>query len=767
MSALKQLKIDHLRGSVVPFSLAFEKGKKLTVVYGENGAGKSTICDAFDFLGKGTVGSLENRGLGKTSRFWCSLGKKSSDVAVQLETLSSSCRAVIQRSNVVVTPPENRPGVEVLRRKQILALIEATPSNRYESIRRFIDVSGIEASEETLKGLIRDLNRGRDIAAARVQENIDELRRTWETAGSPGKAPFSWATAEAARDAKTLETEISNLVALQDAYKRMTAHPDQLISAEESLKDAQNFDAAAINSVEECAKDVAKDARETVGLLEAAQDYLAKNPSPFVCPLCESREKAADLARRVEERLSKFSSLQAALKLKTAAEESIRTAISKIEACRASFETDVLGFEKWRSENIWPKDISLPDTPAPQSALELKAWLSKNDELAKTWKVAETERYDKKQTITNLAKGLENWRSNSETLEALDRLIPRLTKALELLGEERRKFTDSVLTNIANEVGRLYEAVHPGEGLDKISLQLDPNKRASLEIEANFCGQCAPPQAYFSDSHLDTLGLCVFLALAALDQPENTILVLDDVLASVDEPHVDRLIEMLYSEALRFRHCIITTHYGPWKHKLRWGWLKSGECQFVELAKWTNLSGLAVIRTIPDVERLRTLLAETPPDLQLVSSKAGYILEAALNFLTLLYECAVPRKHEDRYTIGDLLPVMSKKLREAMRVDVLTGKDETGAPQRKTVILTPILNELIRIAEARNLFGCHFKVISFEHLDREALAFGRKVLELMETLTDPDAGWPKNDKSGEYWATSGETRRLYPLRKPS
>jgi len=61
--ALNQLTIEHLRGSVISFTLPFEKDKKLSVIYGENGAGKSTICDAFDFIGNGKVGSLENRGL--------------------------------------------------------------------------------------------------------------------------------------------------------------------------------------------------------------------------------------------------------------------------------------------------------------------------------------------------------------------------------------------------------------------------------------------------------------------------------------------------------------------------------------------------------------------------------------------------------------------------------------------------------------------------------------------------------------------------------
>jgi len=153
----------------------------------------------------------------------------------------------------------------------------------------------------------------------------------------------------------------------------------------------------------------------------------------------------------------------------------------------------------------------------------------------------------------------------------LDVLMPRLKRALEVVESERKKYADKILHDIADDVSRLYEKVHPGEGLNKISLDLDPVRRASLEIAADFQGQQgAPPQAYFSDSHLDTLGLCVFLALARRETPGEAILVLDDVLGSMDEPHVERLIEMLYEKAGKFRQSIITTHYRPWREKFRW-----------------------------------------------------------------------------------------------------------------------------------------------------------------------------------------------------
>jgi hypothetical protein len=49
---------------------------------------------------------------------------------------------------------------------------------------------------------------------------------------------------------------------------------------------------------------------------------------------------------------------------------------------------------------------------------------------------------------------------------------------------------------------------------------------------------------------------------------------------------------------------------------------------------------------------------------------------------------------------------------------------------------------------------------------QDAIAFAQAVSELMTALVCDDHGWPKSDKSGSYWATQGETRRLHPLKKP-
>lgn len=763
---LKRLRIEHLRGSVTPFELPFEKGKKLTVIYGENGTGKSTICDAIEFLGNGTVGSLDGRGLGRTNPYWHSFGRSPADVKVVLESSQSTCRAAILGNNVVVTPQDARPRVEVLRRSQILALVEATPGDRYTAISRFIDVSGIEQCETGLRLLIRELKRGRDVAVARVQENEDTIRDFWEAADTTIDDPFKWARTELKRTTGDSASEVESLDALLEAYNRLRDHPRLAKDAETALARARSAAATATAAAERAAREAGDDAADIVQILTAARGFLAIHPSPAVCPLCESSEKSAGLADSIGRRLTTLTALQSAQARLTAALETVRTAERDAQAALRILRRDLAAFEKCRAAHAWPPELAMPASAAPSDPSVLATWLSANAKLPAAWRALRSALDDKIQVRATLRAALKTWREHTEEQKAIDRLLPRAERALEIIEEERRDLTDDILGAIASHVGKLYERVHPGEGLNTISLALDPRRRASLDMGASFCGETQPPQAYFSDSHLDTLGLCVFLALAARDNPQGTILVLDDVLASVDEPHVERLIEMLYAEAARFRHCVMTTHYQPWRTKWRWGWLKNGQCQFIELTKWSASTGVTLIRSIPDVDRLRALLAEPAPDAQLVCAKAGVLLEAALDFLTQLYQCHVPRRPDGLYTLGDLLQAIDKGLRATLRVEVLSdGKGSVASYTSHD--LGALLDELHRIFQARNAFGCHFNALSFDLLDSDALPFGRHVLALMELLTDAEKGWPRCEKSGSYWATAGETRRLHPLKRPS
>ncbi len=765
--ALTRLTISHLRGAVGTFTLNFEKGKKLTVVYGENGTGKSTICDALEMLGNGKVGSLDNRGLGRTQAYWNTIGTTPADVAVTLEAAGTTCEARIVKGNVVAIPAEERPRVEVLRRSQVLDLIEAQPGARYAAISRFIDVSGVELSEKALRRQIATVNDALNVAAARIQENQEALTQFAAAAGQPEAVTLTWAAQEAARDPHEADAEVAALRRLQGAYARLAEQPGRLRGAEATVAREHEVAKAAREQAGAALRAITGGTADVLDLLVAARVYLERHPDPAACPLCGSADAANRLAARIGGQIQAFAEYERAQKVSAAAENAARRAEQQLALLRERAGEEAAAFERVRAATDWPGDVALPTSAAPRDGLALDEWLAQTAELPAGWQQAEVARQDRQQFLTTLRSALETYTENIRSQRELAALLPRLQRALEIVEEERKAFTDALLKEIAGEVGRMYEAVHPGEGLNQINLALDPTRRASLAIGSSFGGKAGlPPQAYFSQAHLDTLGLCIFLALANLDDPARTILVMDDVLGSVDEPHIDRLIEMLYAETKKFRHCVITTHYGPWRHKFKWGWLKDGQCHFIELTRWTQAGGIGVIGSVPDVARLRRLLEENPPDPQLVCAKAGVILEAALDFLTRQYQCPVPRKQEPRYQLRELLDALSGKLRKALRVEVLTGKDAAGQPEYQSVELGPIIDELGRVAQARNVMGCHFNELAFDLLDADGLYFGSQVLRLIDALADPVGGWPMKERPGAYWANGGETRRLYPLRRP-
>jgi len=776
---LQKLEICALRGATKPLTIGFEKGKKITIIYGENGTGKSTICDSLEILAKGTMGSLDGKGLGRTESYWHSTGRKSTDLSVVLTTSVGKCEAKLAKSKVVVNPESGRPQVEVLRRRQILGLIAAQPKNRYDATSPFIDISSVERSEDALRRLLEEEKRNRETAVTRIEENRVAVENFWKEAGGPAPNALSWARAEIAKDSSILEEELILLERLVKSIETCDSAKQQLgLTNIEAANRKNALGLAAAKVLEEQAK-VSFEESDLVPILAAAKAYFHAHESPGKCPLCGSAEFAQGLPSRVDQKLDLVRSLTEALRVQSEAQKSSELAnqqvirqkghffneaaklalMIKLEELPAGLAVPGSLFDAKRKLDITPPDLDLRVAASDELCSHAASILIPlRSELQK--------RRERKGVLQNLKRAVETYDTNFASQQELDSLLPHLEQALIEISDERRRFVDDILRKIATKVGEYYEEIHPGEGLNKIGLLLDPEKRASLEILGAFPGaKDSPPGAYFSDSHLDSLGLCIFLALTGLRDTARTILVLDDVVASADEPHVERIIGLLYKVAGEYRHCILTTHYRPWREKYRWGWLRNGQCHFVELVDWDHAGGIRQGKAMPPIEELRTLLNAPQPGAQLVCASAGVILEAILEFLTLLYECNVPRR-KGKLTLGDLLPSIKGKLRACLKIERLeTGPD--GNIAYGAYPLGPLLEELEKIMQARNIFGCHFNDLSQHLPEADAIRFSKAVLILADHLIDLDFGWPGSDKSGSYWANAQQTRRLHPLKQPS
>lgn len=695
------------------------------------------------------------------------MGKSSADILVELMVDGTTWKAQANTKSVLITPTTVAPPkIEVLRRSTILRLVQEAPKEKYEALRPFIDISLIEIAEAALRNQIKESRSVQSDAANRIAENRETLERLRKESGSAEPNAMKWAsgiiqsppddpanTVNALRDAVTAIEALTTLKNLSDvAMQEGIDAGSALVIADAAL---------AIAEAEALTGDAAFER-----ILSAAQEHFSKHAVGAVCPLCESAERVDDLSIRVGDRLSKLKTLSnarnavAVAKVSCESKQSVISNYQKKAATLATMAVKKVGeaSAEWVASHkeifdVLPQiqqggDLAQFDVVKIKAACDAANHMCTELESKVTW-------YSTVKTV------FEQYQSNYDSQKVISKVLPKLEKALEICEQKRKSFLDTILSSISMEVGRLYELIHPGEGLNKITLKLDPKKTGSLDLATEFLSkQDQPPHAYFSESHLDSLGLCIFLALASLKEPENTIVVMDDVIGSIDEPHVDRLIEMLYAESQKFKHTIITTHYRPWKEKFRWGWLKNGQCEMIELGIWDSGSGIATARLshAPLFELRQHLVAE-PPLISSACGTAGILLEAICDYLVTRFELDVPRR---KLTLGDTLPKVSeKKLAEALRVDV---KQADGS-----YVTTTIGDKLVRLrdmAQLRNIFGCHYNDLANHLPPQDAVEFATLVHEIGSALICDDEGWPGSDKSGSFWATKEDTRRLHPLKKP-
>jgi energy-coupling factor transporter ATP-binding protein EcfA2 len=764
----RALRVKSFRGAPKDLTLVFDHRRPLTLIYGENGSGKTTICDAYDFIANQRVGSLDGRGLQQTHPYWASSGSSAANIIVDLTVDGRTWTGRANGKNISVGPlDEAPPKVELLRRATLASFVLGGASERYAALRPFIDLAPIEKGEKVLRDQIRTSSELLNDAANRIGENSEFLRRKMDEAGISSSDPVTWAREILAVKSADSSRAIAALRVLEGLVDSAIAAIEGLIASDSTARAAKAQVMVAQQALVLAEKSVSAVDASLVSLLEAAQQHLVKHPAGDTCPLCESPERAHGLKARVEERLAAASQVRAlsgAIRQATSAAESkaslrasaLKKAQQSVEALAAADAP-----EQWRKSHLIAVQtvaallsaegsFTAPDlTPlraAGTSAASGRATLEARTALRSGVKTA-----------------LEQRDENVGKQAKLSLVLPRLKQALEVCEKQRKQYLEQVLFAIAVEVGRLYEAIHPGEGLNKISFKLDSKRQGSLDLSAEFQGkQDLPPQAYFSESHLDSLGLCIFLALAARQAPEVTIVVLDDVLGSVDEPHVDRVIELLYVEAKKFKHTILTTHYRPWREKFRWGWLKNNQCEFIELGAWTPVDGIVSAQTsLSPLAELRSHLAASKPSPQPACAAAGVILERACDFLAELYELDMPYRNRG-LTLGELLPRLAdKRMATTLRVEV---KQPDGS--YATVLLGNQLVRLREMAQLRNIFGCHYNELANIMSSQDALAFAQAVYDFASALICEENGWPRSKKSGSYWATHGETRRLHPLLKP-
>lgn len=757
---VEQLRFSNFRGATQPVELVFRGDSSVVLIFGENGTGKSTIADAIDFVCNSDFGSLRLRSGVRTATHIVSSQGNAQDLRVELVHSGQLWQATLRGSKPVTTPG-GPPRAFVLRRADITRIMEATDSDRYKQLQEFITAPGIEQSEKTLREAIKELKEELQRATQHKATAESTLERFWEAEGLPEDNPLSWARSASQQPVFDLEQRIEAnstlLAAIDHAFQAEQADA----AASEQLGQAQTEYALIERQLAIASKTQSN--ADLVVTLQAARAYLDAHPEAMHCPVCAKPEAQASLLAQIDGLLDQLQAIQAL-------QEKLNQSAAVVQ--RASGVFNVAHNASRAAQAALVAQVQATPGVIPQDLATRLAGSADMAQAARLLQEVIRHRSVLERRIQQDNKAVAQHAALSTHLATIDELtgFVRETQALAdhleavfaIVEAERKRYVQDTVDTIGGTVSALYKRIHPDEPLGDLSFGIKPKTMGSLTLTSRFGDHPdVPPGAYYSESHLDTLGLCVYLALAK--QSGNALVVLDDVLMSVDDPHLDRVIDLINDEAPNFGQVIITTHSRAWFDRVRLG--TGMHAELIELYGWDLDHGMHHSGASLAVDELRTVVNALKLDRQAVASKAGVLLEQLLDDLTLRYNCYVPRKRPAEYTLGELSHAFDRKLRPLLRTEQL---NLAGDIERSTA-LDPLLDAATADSWIRNQVGAHFNTNAAGISDAMVRTFGENVVALADAIICSYCHQlARKNKSGSYWECGGGCGkiRLYPLQAP-
>lgn len=633
MIALESLSVEGFRG-IVRSSLPFEGGS--IVLGGGNGTGKTAFVDAIEFLFTGTVGSL-------TGTAGLSLRQHGAHVHATPGSSCVSATFTSPPGTItrLLTGPIDMPTaldaflIEgqrvsfVLRRAQLQEFIHARPADRYRQLADLIGADVLDKTESALK-------RAHDTLARSLTDAENEVQRLERRLTEiPDEVSEAEILAEVTTGLNDLGFGGHELASLEDIAKvrggivRSLARPepDPRDLAQQSLRMELGRGIGVDHLLEVIgayrmllpAKRDSGPPDSTLDLLQILQrgkQYL-RDTEPAHCPLCEHDIESRALLTRLVQRVANLEEVSLQQQRLDRARGELQVSLQDVSARARALERvqKEAGVTARATPGLVDALTMVQETLRAGAAIEQLEMTARLEDSAQRWlgwkeevlatipdprMEAEPEGSDSADRALSLlqyaaAQIAQGTRGRDERdriereLAVINVEVTRRHRAVDLArvtystyNHVKNDAIQGVFDELRSDLVRYYDFLHPGEGHSALSIAMDPRKRGSSDLRMGFYDRRdEDPRAFGSEGHLDSLGLCIFLAFARRFNGDWPALVLDDVVSSVDTAHKRRVAALLFQE-FGNRQLFITTHDSRWFAELQRAEIETGQAHRVK-----------------------------------------------------------------------------------------------------------------------------------------------------------------------------------------
>jgi len=678
---LKRLVGEGFRGTLKRVWLDLEDDCKSLILFGNNGDGKSSFSDALEWFFTDSIEDLRREDCGREDYFNDAL-PETQDATVELSFNRNNLDSekILQREGghrYSNKTEEFRKYIEnsrkesfILRYHTMREFINKTKKAKLEEVEEIIGFGIVMEKRDALLGALNALKNSTELNGLRTLA----IEKGRDIVNIIGTKPFIEADilsfADRLRKQVDCDKSISDVDALRsvtdELYEKVktTEKGEQIAWLEQiranassskgipSFLDELNQVLTSHNKLAKQRKKVEASALDK--LYKAGVEALEKDwARAGECPLCK---RPIDTDQLLESLKKEIESIQDLLEERNQIIEQIKLLRYRIESLKESLSSlledkvreSLLAprqfatlkswpslFERWQEfagkVEASPESVTF-ETPSTDLQNVLETTLTQLEETIESKKKLLTGTEEEKrfyqniQTLKLLRDSYLRLRKIEGEIQIYERQISSLEKIYQEFEEKEREGLSRVLETISKDVNEYFKFLHPGEDFDQIELVL--TERRGLEFRLKFYGRpISPPLKVLSESHLNSLGISLFLASAQHFNKTNSFLILDDVVSSFDVNH-RRSIARLLRERFPDTQFLLFTHDDLWFDLLKQD-LPSNRWLFKELAKWSHENGVEIIESPMSLrERIQDCLARN--DINGAANKCRTLIEGIL-----------------------------------------------------------------------------------------------------------------------------------------
>ncbi len=567
-------RIDMQAFRAVPgtFTVELPDGRSC-VVLGDNGTGKSSIADAIEWYFEGQIEFLRKEGRGDAIRH--SGAAEDLDTTVAIRTDGSFSGSIT--ADRLPQPEVLRVGKSelfMLRGRTLAGFVDKTKGEKWQALAELLGLDSINQLRLDLqyaKNALEDATRNsaeelatRKLSLGQLVADVSDvgvLQALTERCTAAGvQAPESLSEA--------LKAEWVAAIVPEESSDKRTATLRSALADLQAMAKQQ----LVLDPIDSWNQFIAEEKRDLLplSLYRAAEPLLGSGSHGLnQCPLCGQPVEAAALKDRVAATLQE---LENAARNLDAARKSIQTFVGKVRSADVQRSEFV--------QRLQEQGLALPAAPcsphdqfgrnvealtsvsrvtAEQYQLKVSGWIAEvREALEAAMPPTATTREQTLVEIGVLHAQAQQWDSSMRKHTQAAAAFKLADQVFTRYQEHQRDYLTRIIQLISQRSADIYHFLHPGEGVGEVTVETVGEK--GIELSVKYYGKTErPPHRVLSESHMNSLGLALFLAMAETFNDELSFLVLDDVVNSFDRDHRGRLAELLVSQ-FGDEQLIILTH---------------------------------------------------------------------------------------------------------------------------------------------------------------------------------------------------------------